>query len=536
MANRLTGDTNIDSIQALEEQIKEQRRPIIHLKRTQNSLLNISRLPPEILGDIFHQNVIPEGNFEGFENRSYNFLLVCHHWFQVASCTPELWSFWGNNLQDWAKRYLRYPAAPVDLVLDGVQFSRDTLDAPLRKALQDRAMADTVRRIHLVSEDPELPSSILSPLTADCEGIRSSSVESIIIYDDRWDPAVDVSDFFAHYRFPKLRNLELINCAISSWDLITSRTSVLTVLDLYFEDPTPNPTTAQLLSIFTSNPALRKVWLAGRTVPDDGGGTSSLQVPLHQLKELNLSGDFRNVVELLHRLDHARNTNITLCLREGVIGDISQILRPYLRDYLHHRDSSQNGLGLSVFRRDCAITLRVGNEGDFHPESAYTDSLMTITIFLSQSPPKDLLEKAILDLITEASREEIVYFRANSNSAVTEDIYAQLPNLRTLYLVTITLSAALPKPSVNEDGGLLPSLQHVVFDRLIADDGDWRPLTTFLSHRLSSGNRLNYLTIVDSSHMGPEVAEGIRSMVGEFRTEGLNELRAFHAYCDPSQG
>ena len=535
MENRLFDDTNLDSIQALEEQIRERQCPIIQLKRTQNSLLNISRLPPEVLGDIFRRNVIPEGTFEGFENRSYNFLLVCHYWFQVASCTPELWSFWGNNLRDWAKRYLRYPAAPVDLVLDGVQFPGDTLDTTLRKALQDCATADTIRRIHLISEDPELPSSILSPLTANCEGIRSSSVESIIIYDDRWDPAVDISDFFAYYRFPKLQSLELINCAISSWDLIMSRTSVLTVLDLYFEDPTPNPTTAQLLSILASNPALRKVWLAGRTVPDDGGGMSSLRVPLHHLKELNLSGDFRNVVELLHRLDHARNTNLTLCLREGVVGDISRFLRPCLRDYLHHRGSSQNGLGLSIFQGDRHITLHVGNRGDVHPESVHMDPLVTITIFLSQSTPNDLLEKAFLDLIADTSREEIVYFQANGNSTVAKDVYAQLPSLRTLHLVKIPISAALPKPNMNEDEGLLPSLQHIVFTGLATDNGDWGPLIAFLSHRVSSGNRLDYLAIIDSSHMGSEVAEGIRSMVGEFRTGSSSQLEHFDGCYDPSE-
>ena len=90
-------ETNFDSIHELEKQIEEGTGDTIQLKRTRNSLLNIStRVPPEILGSIFCWNVIPDGDyphFGGLRKGSYNFLLVCHHWFEVASHTPELWSF-----------------------------------------------------------------------------------------------------------------------------------------------------------------------------------------------------------------------------------------------------------------------------------------------------------------------------------------------------------------------------------------------------------------------------------------------------------
>ena len=47
-------EINIDSILALDKQIEEHERALIQLKRTRNSLLNVSTLlPPEILGKIF---------------------------------------------------------------------------------------------------------------------------------------------------------------------------------------------------------------------------------------------------------------------------------------------------------------------------------------------------------------------------------------------------------------------------------------------------------------------------------------------------
>ena len=107
-----------DSIHVLEEQIRERERTAVKLKRARNLLLNVSKLPPEILGDIFRWNVTFKDYSVGLDERSHNFLLVCHHWFEVASRTPEIWSFWGNTPRDWARWCHRSEAAPPDLVLN----------------------------------------------------------------------------------------------------------------------------------------------------------------------------------------------------------------------------------------------------------------------------------------------------------------------------------------------------------------------------------------------------------------------------------
>ena len=79
-----------------------------------------------------------------------------------------------------------------------------------------------------------------------------------------------------------------------------------------------------------------------------------------------------------------------------------------------------------------------------------------------------------------------------------------------------------PEPNLGWGKGILPSLQHLFFKRLIADGGDWEPLKAFLSHRASSGNRLDSLTIIRSSYMRPDVIEGIRSIVLEFRIDKMD--------------
>ena len=58
----------------------------------------------------FRFNIIEEvgdPQFAGMHKDSYNFLLVCHHWFEVARRLLELWSFWGNSLEDVLEDFWR---------------------------------------------------------------------------------------------------------------------------------------------------------------------------------------------------------------------------------------------------------------------------------------------------------------------------------------------------------------------------------------------------------------------------------------------
>ncbi|KAF9785396.1 hypothetical protein BJ322DRAFT_827523 [Thelephora terrestris] len=177
-------EVNIDYIRALEEQIREHETAIIKLKRARNSVLNVSKLPPEILGEIFRWNATLKRDFGPLEKRSHNFLLVCHHWFEVASRTPDVWSCWGTHLEDWTRRHLRHPTVPLDLVFNS-DFEDYRLADNLSNALQDRAARDTIRRVHLRTRGSSFMGSILSPL-ASCDAIRTSSVESVALRVNDW--------------------------------------------------------------------------------------------------------------------------------------------------------------------------------------------------------------------------------------------------------------------------------------------------------------------------------------------------------------
>jgi len=535
LENRMDCETNIDSIRALEEQIMEYERTVIKLKRARNSLLNVSKLPPEMLGEVFRWNVIREGDFGGLNKRSHNFLTVCHYWFEVASRTSELWSSWGNTTKDWARWCHHHRTAPLDLILstdypDKDSDEEDDIDKNLRGAINGRATEDTIRSVHLKTNGSLLINDIITELTVKGEELRSNSMESLVLWNLHSTTLMDVSDFFACYRFPKLQRLELTNCIISLWDHLTSRTSILTTLKLNLADRSyileSTPTTFQLLLILASNPTLQRVALLGSAIPDDGGGESS-RVQLHHLKELHLDGNLQRVFNLLNQLDHPRNMDsLTLALHGCDIVDVSRTIGPYIRDYLQRRDRSQDGLNLLV---SCAgiypvprITFHTGGARgiDFSaPARVELNPFVRVNVVLCRTPRREILERAALEFTTYAPRDDIVHFRMYNKFTIGVDTCTQFPNLRALSFYNISLSAAFPNPNLAGEGKISPSLEHIFLEDMDVDDADWSPLVTFLAHRMSSGNRLDTLVIVPPDYMRPAVMEGIRGMVRELRIE-----------------
>ena len=500
---------------------------IIKLKRTRNSLLNVSTLPPEILGEIFRHSTAlkanPKAIYSSWVKRSYNFLLVCHHWFEVASHAPELWGFWGHNPQDWVKRYLQYPTAPLNLVLDDEQSNSTsaTLDDGLRSALQTRAMQDTIQQIRLASRDSGILNSIISSLTGH-EGIRSSSVELVDLqFNHPREPPI-VSGFLAHYRFPKLQRLDLGNCIIPSWDL---KTSALTRLHLDSRFPSPMITSPQILSILRSNPLLRELALGRYAVPDDGGDESS-RVPLAHLRVLRLSGRPRDVFTLLHRLDcPTEMVSLTLDLADSRVEDISRLIGPYLRDYLQRRGSPKTGLGVWLFADEGSTRLATGDTTDF---SARGWDCFSPFIKFSIELGRDQLEEDFLNLIAFVPREEITCFQAYNVPISMEVICTQFPSLKGIHFEPTSLDVAFPQLNPDRDN-IFPSIQfiRIVLSRNeIAGHADWESLINFLDHFASSGNRLDTLEleIYRSRHgMDPEAEERIRRAVRELRTTDYDE-------------
>ena len=522
-------EVNVDAIRVLEKQIEEGKGDTITLKRARNLLLNISaRVPPEILGDVFAWCLVPEASysihsqshFKGFQKGSYNFLLVCHHWFQVASRTPELWSFWGNTLQDWKKYHHRWAGvAPLDLVLD--RDGRDAhvlFDGSLQDAIRIGVMRDTIRRIHLKSNNGAILSSIISSLTPNDKSAQNENIESIVWRT--YSSPIDVSNFFARSRLSKLCFLWLHgNLRISSWDRLASRATLLTTLSLEIFDCSPppvKPTIFQLFSILASNPNLRELSLTEAALPEDAD-RSTLQVPLHHLSILSLSGEFRRLFGLLRQLkfpgtlDEMYLTGLNLTV-EG----ISQNLGPYMRDYFRRGIAFQDRLEVSPYSSVNVISISIIVAC---PQITALTPRVTISAISDGPPPPDVLERMFINLIVPIPRECVVSFVANTSQKLPEELYFTMPNIEKAHLFGVELSEGFLQP--NPDGPhantqLFPSLRSLCLEGVKTDDSNWGHLITYLVHQTSGGQMVSLEVIGDSPCMPPEVVNEVEGLVEEF--------------------
>ena len=548
-------ETNIESIRALEKQIEEGKGDKIQLKRARNSLLNIStRVPPEILGEVFSWTLVRgdptsgrDSHFDGFPEGSYNFLLVCHHWFNVASHTPKLWTFWGNTVEEWKKLHHRHPqVAPLDLVLNGLGAPATSLipiNGTLEDVLRDRATRDTVRQVHLSGCIAGVISSIISVLTPVGEGVQHRSIESIDLR--KWGiQVVDVSEFFVRIRLPKLRSLLLSGALIlPPWDHLARQTTLLTTLSLtIYEHPqSPPPTASQLFSILVSNPGLQSLTLANSAIPEGDGGGPVPQVTLRHLKNLYLKGQLRCIFDILDRLSFPRPLDsIEVVASDSTVEAASQEFGSYLRLYFQPGSRFQGRLRTETHSSRNQLSIRVETEDDF---GGLSMSSAKFTVCLVQGVPGNDLQVTqhpCHHFVGFTPREHACSFSTNIPLLRLGDILIAVPGIEMLDLFGVALFECFLRS--NPDGphtttGLPPSLRSLNPGDLALGYGDRRSLVTYLGHQTSDGKPIP-LRICGFiiPHVCPEVVKEMKDRAGEFGYKATMATEHALGCCEGREG
>ena len=522
----MSRELNVGSVFPSDEQGR--MIEIVRPNHAKNSLLGIARIPPEILGRIFQFAITDETidpDFAGIPKDSYKFLLVCHHWHEVARRTPELWCSWGNNLEDWKLWHSRSGTSVLDLVLDTPEYRRRSFDGTLQAALKDRAARGVIRKVHLRPSNGSLSASILSSLTPEDEVIRDSSIESIILC------SVDPTNFFARHRFPKLRYLSLLFCPDFALAPLKSHTMALVDLALTTDSRicTSAPTMSQILSLLASNPNLRTLFLRLPAFDDDSKHDLRNPVPLRHLEELSLIGRMSHMFSILERLEfYGTVDQASLVLSDCVLEEIGQVAGPYLRDYLQRDPRFRDKFGVSLkpghgYNSICVDVFGVGDHGPRQlprqdpPRASFTMS----------PPPKTPEEatKMFTDIFKLLPPEKIVYFETeplDTKELHIEEILVAMPSIEFLHITGARVSDGflLPKPDgQNANKNLLPSLRRVYLERVFAENDDWGPLIHYLTHQTFDGQSVSLSMFDGWADVCSETVEQLESLVEELYIE-----------------
>lgn len=484
-------EVNVDPILISEEQAADKTTEITQLKPFQNSLADITHMPPEILGYIFQLAIelkLPgdgDVRFAVTKQSSYSFLLVCRRWYEVARRTPDLWSCWGSNLGDWKRRYLCHENSPVDLVLDGTQDQTEPFGEALRVALQSHAARGLIRRVHLRDLDANLSTSILSCLTPEDDSVRRCNIRSIVL------PKMDTSNFFARHRFPKLRDLYLAR--FPNLNHLKSHTEDLVnlTLDNPFSPPF-TPTISDILSLLASNPNLQIVALTCVVIEDDLGSGHRFQVPLLHLKRFTVIMPARPALALRQRLNLPDTVGVvSLGFFPCTLEEGRQVIGPYIRDYLQGRRGWESQLRILVKVTDRSVSLKVvGNKLKPHDRHS---PLRNFSMWLPRCTWEEK-ERLSIDIVTLLPSECITHLSANLSIEVIEE-FLVAPNTHTK---------------------LLPSLRELSLGYEVEVDNDWDLLVRYLTHQTSGDQRISLKVFGKGVHICSELRRQIEELTERF--------------------
>jgi len=245
-------------------------------------------------------------------------------------------------------------------------------------------------------------------------------------------------------------------------------------------------------------------------------------VPLRNLNLLSLTGEFRRIFALLHRLAIPETLDsMYLSGFDCTMEEVNRTLVPYIRSHYRRDPRFQETLGVCSFSSPGSISISVNAIANHEIAPAAKPPTAAFTVVFADLAPPIALEHFLIDLVELIPREHVVSFNANAllYTKPPEELFLMMPSVRTLYLSGVDVSNGFLQP--NPDGPhankkLLPSLRALHLEDVALSDVDWSHLTTYLAHQTSGGQTISLQVFGDSPYMSPEVVEEIKGLVEEF--------------------
>ena len=268
----------IDSLQKQTDfSIGEAIRP----RCAPNSRIPISRLPAELLSDVFLYVV--EGGLQNdtrFATGTFNFLQVCRHWNEVAVGFPQLWVWWVMGaFKAWPQFKSRSKDAPVFLMW------RRRRDCSTLDVLKDAGTPRRIRELDLSDTYAQLE-NLLGAL----DSISTSVTSSVRFYGTFGEKNGEHLTRFLSLPFPKLAEVDIGNFLPDpSSSIFTTSNLTSLKLSLSYKDK-GRYTRSQFSNILRHHPNLRQLSLQQGAIPpvEKSGAPGPIFLP--RLVDLTLYG------------------------------------------------------------------------------------------------------------------------------------------------------------------------------------------------------------------------------------------------------
>jgi F-box-like len=293
---------------------------ICTLKTRRNSLVLISRLPPEILSEIFL--VFAEQSQTNKFKTSYEWLSVahiCHSWRDVALAHGRLWGRMDVASQNRTDEFLvRSKGAPLAF--------RQSIEGPLTDPLFSKAPGNPVRfrEFHLQSVG-RVGANIIDLISTP---IHAHVLESLIIdiSDNTSDLVLPATGFGEHA--PHLTRLQLHNVRIE-WPV--SFFPNLTHLAIHHSgiNHFPRPSVSHVLGALENMPCLEALHLVDQALFEfpDGSPYMNKIITLPRLSSLHLFGTVSDCNALTSHLAFTKFLNLDLhCTNVTQISEVQTLL------------------------------------------------------------------------------------------------------------------------------------------------------------------------------------------------------------------
>ena len=253
------------------------------MRYTLNSHASVSRLPAEVLAEVFLYVVKSSIDRDDtyFAPRTFSFLQACKRWNEVAVGFPQLWRWWiAGAVKAWPLFNSRSKNIPLSLTW------RPPYPASARDILTDSRILNRIHQLDFSGTVEQL-ALLLSTFNSSLPP-NASSVRLHIFPDDRKSRERLVR--FLSLPSPKLSRLDLGNFLPSPSSPIFT-TSNLTSLKLSLSPGSGNRfTPAELAQVFQLHPNLQELDLSRSGIPLSGQSNPPASFILPRLVHLRLYG------------------------------------------------------------------------------------------------------------------------------------------------------------------------------------------------------------------------------------------------------